>query len=139
MILTTLMRVGTSMSFAKLATETYSTKRSPVYSSGKTGLPSTHLTNVKCVAIMPLISGDSDKIQRPANISVSGRVKKHWITSTQVHQHTDGGSTVTKLPDIIEDDILVVGSKNYNVKEVHSWPATSSTPAFLYLVIEESR
>lgn len=127
------------MSMSKFTTATYSTKRSPVYVASKTGVPVAHLTNVKCVPIMPLIKGESDNITRAVNVSVSGRVKGHWVTSTQVHSHTDGGVSVTQLPDIIEDDILVVGSKEYNVKEVHSWPATSSLPAFLYLIVEESR
>ncbi len=124
-----------------IADATYSTKRSPAKSSGKTGVSVTNLEGVKFWPIMPLTQGDTT-INRPpqfANKAVSGRVKEFWITAAEYQTHTDNSVEVTQVPDIIERDVLVADGTNYKVRDVQNWPATGSTLAFIYLLIEESR
>lgn len=123
---------------SEMAIATYSTKRSPSKVAGKTGESVANLTGVKCLPIMPLVQGVETTPQY-ANKALSGRVKGYWITSCEYQTHTDGETEVTQLPDIIERDKLVVGSDEYTVRDAQSWPATSSTLAYLYLLIEESR
>ncbi len=124
-----------------MATATYSTKRNPAKVSGKTGAPVANLTDVKCLPIMPLVQGETSVNTPPryANKAVSGRIKGYWITAAEYQTHTDSGASVTQVPDIIERDKLVVGSKDYTVRDVQNWPATGSTLAFIYLLVEESR
>lgn len=124
-----------------MATATYSTKRSPAKVSGKTGEPVTNLEGVKFTTIMPLTPGDTT-VNRPvqsANKAVSGRVKQFWIAAAESQEHTDSSVTVDQVPDIIERDKLVANGKSYTVRDAQHWPATSSTLAYIYLLIEESR
>lgn len=125
----------------KMATATYSTKRSPAKVSGKTSISVEHLTGVKAVPLMPLVATgvSGGNIPNAPNKSVTGRVKDYWITAMESHAHTDGGSPVTQIPDIIERDVLVVDGIDYKVREVQNWPATISIGAHIYVTVEESR
>jgi len=126
---------------SNMAKATYSTKRSPAKSSGKTGVTVTNLTGVKFTTIMPLTPGDTT-VNRPplsANKALSGRIKQYWIAAAESQSHTDSSVVVDQVPDIIEGDKLVAGGNNYTVRDAQQWPATTSMLAFVYLLIEESR
>ena len=125
---------------SKMATATYSTKRSPAKVTGKTGAAATNLTGVKMVPLMPLVVGSAvgNTVNSP-NKALSGRIKDYWITAAEYQAHTDSTVAVTRVPDIIEGDVLVVGSTNYKVKGVDNWPASISQLAFIYVTVEESR
>ncbi len=124
-----------------MATATYSTKRSPAESSSKGGPSVTHLTGVKFVPIMPLVATGvtGGNIPKSPMQAVAGRIKDFWITMAESQAHTDGGSPVDQIPDVIEGDVLVVGSVDYGVREVQNWAATASLLAGIYVTIEESR
>ncbi len=124
-----------------MATATYSTKRSPAKVAGKTGTSVTHLTGVKMLPIMPLAAGETSVniAPRSPNKATAGRIQDFIITFAEYQTHTDGGSPVTQVPDIIEKDVLVADGKNYKVRDVDNWPATTSTLAYIRIMVEESR
>ena len=103
-----------------MATATYSTKRNPAKVAGKTGASVTNLTGVKMLPIMPLVQGETSVNTFPSSIkkAVSGRIKGYWLTSAEYQTHVDSTVSVTQVPDIIEGDVLVVGSKSYKVRDV---------------------
>lgn len=125
----------------KMATATYSTKRNPAKVAGKTGAAVTNLTGVKFVPLMPLVQGETTVNQPPrsAKKALSGRIRDYWITYAEFQTHTDSSVEVTQIPDIIEGDILVVGSTNYKVRGVDNWPATTAFLAYIHVMVEESR
>jgi len=126
------------MSWSRLATATYSTTRPPAISSGKRGIPVTHLTGIKCTPIMPAITGTSANNPMPNLDPVTGQVKELWEVYAESQSHTDSGSTVNQVPDIREGDFMVIGSVEYHVRRVLNWPDTSTTLAFIRVILEES-
>ena len=126
---------------SKMATATYSTKRSPAASSNKGGASATHLTGVSFVPIMPLVAagmGGSNIPKAPMQ-AVTGRIKDFWITMAEYQTHVDSTVTVTQVPDVIEGDVLVAGGTDYKVREVQNWAATTKLLAGIYVTVEESR
>jgi hypothetical protein len=122
----------------KMSTATYSTKRNPAASGGKGGVSVTNLTNLSCTPIMPSLSLTNTNPMM-VNEPVKGQVKDLYETYIEYQAHTDGGSPVTQLPDVIENDIVVVGSTDYKVRRVENWPATTTLLAFLRVILEESQ
>ena len=107
-----------SGSFAKLATVTASTKRPPTISGGKRGSP---VTNVSSLSCWPLDPVDPELRQR------LGLDTPHELLQTFV----DNGV------DIVEGDLLVVGSTEYPVRAVGDWYWSPLEANYLHLILED--
>src|SRR3990172_4686010 len=108
------------MAFSDMATTTVSTKRAGAVSAGKRAAPATNLTGVKILPIMP-INTMRDSVQDRQGLS--GQAIETLETYVEYQAHTDSGVAVTQIPDIIEGDIIVVGSAEYEVRHVANWPS----------------
>lgn len=125
------------MSLSRMMTTTASTQRTPAMSGGKKGDPVTHLQSVKITPVM-LSSATGQHAIRQA-IGLEGTAIQVFETYTQSHAHTDGGSPVTQIPDIVNGDRLVVGSVTYTVRWCEQQPATSGFGATLMVYITEDK
>lgn len=127
------------MSLKTFMTTTASTTRLPAKASSKIGDPVTHLQNVKITPLM-LPSATGQHMIREIT-GFDGTFVQFWETYTESHQHTDGGVTVTQIPDIVIGDYLVVSGVTYRVQWAKQQPATSSFGATLlmYVYEDESR
>lgn len=104
-----------SPSFARFATTSANTKRSPAAVGGKIGAPEPKLIGL---SIMPLMPVDAEVAAGlPLN---SPRESKQTFVEGAL--------------DIIEGDWLVVGGVEYVIRSVAEWPGDE---AFLHLVVEE--
>lgn len=118
-------------------TITASTQRNPAIVSGKSGEPVTHLTGVK---IMPVMLPDSRRIDSVRKaVGLTGGVVQVFETYTESHDHIDGGTSVTQVPDILAGDMLIVGTKTYKVRTAEVNSVTSSFGETLILALTESR
>lgn len=118
-------------------TTTASTTRHPAISGGKRSTPVTNLTNLKITPVMM-----SSNVGQHATRMAQGLPKAavhRFETYTESHTHTDSGVSVTQLPDIREDDRLVVGSITYVVVEAEIQPATSGFGATLLIYLDEEK
>lgn len=107
-----------STSFSKLATVTASTKRQGAVSGGLSGDLAENIASLKCLPLDPLT---------PDVAASMGLGAFAELLQTMV----EGGL------DIIEGDVLVVGSTEYPIKAVADWhwrPADSNT---LWLALED--
>lgn len=107
-----------SASFTRMATVYASTKRPPAISSGKRGVPVTHLTVVKC---LPLATVNAELAER------AGIRTPYEAKSTVV----DGAL------DIGEGDVLVIEGVEYAIRAVEEYPWLNTSTAFRRLVVEE--
>jgi len=107
-----------SASFQKLATVTCGTKRSPSVASGKRGVPTTHLSGLKCLPLDPVDAEIRTRLELDT---------PHEVLQTMI----EGG------PDIKEGDVLVVGSSEYDIRSVADWNWRPSATDTLLLVLEE--
>lgn len=97
------------MSSQDMATQTASTKRAPAASGGKVSAPATHLTGV---LIVPPLPAAKDLVEQ-AELRNPREGKMTFIFPAE------GSST---LPDVVEGDLLVVGSTEYLIHLVNEWP-----------------
>ena len=104
-------------SFAKLASLTVSTKRSPAISGGRRGAPTTYLEDVPCTPLDPV---DPDLRARLALNT------PHELLQT----FASGGY------DILEGDILVSGGVDYPIRSAAQWTDFRGV-TFVHLVIED--
>lgn len=102
--------------FLRAATITASTKRAPASSGGKRGQPVAYLTEIR---VTPLDPVDAETRQRLALNT------PHELLQTFAH----GGL------DILEGDVLVVGTTEYPVRSAGQWAWRGSE--FVHLVLEE--
>jgi hypothetical protein len=107
-----------SRAFARQATVTASTKRSPGVSSGKRGAPATNIASLTCTPLDPV---------QPEIAFRQGLENPFELLETFV----DGGL------DIMEGDFLVVGSTEYAVKAAAEWAWRGSQ--YLRLLLEENK
>jgi hypothetical protein len=90
-------------SFSKMAKVTASTKRRPVVSGGKMAESwTTQIASLKCTPLDPV---DSETARR-LNVATAYEIKECFV---------DSGL------DIIQGDKLVVGAKEYPIREVEPW------------------
>jgi|GEM_PF-2377943 len=110
-----------SASFSRLATVTASTKRATMV-AGKKGAPMTYIASLKCTPLDPV----SAEIQQRMQLKTPHEVLQSFV---------DGPL------DIVEGDVLVVGTKEYPIKSVAEWTFDPSTDSgqgkFLHLVVED--
>ena len=112
-------------SFARLATETATTKRSPVISGNKRGVPVAHITTA--FACTPLDPADSERARDLA---------------FRLRQGTQGAFELLECYvdaslDIREGDVLVVDSRDYPIRGVGVWSWKSAD--YLHLIVEDIR
>jgi len=103
-----------TQAFTRLATSTATTARNPAMSGGKVGQPSTYITALDVLPVMPV------------SPEILERYKLQSARETFV-TYTEGS------PDVLEGDTLTVDGKTYRVKGVGEWP---SNLALLEIVIE---
>jgi len=103
-------------SFEKLATVTASTKRSPGIVGGLEGAYAENIASLSC---LPL-----DPVSPDLVLGIEGLA---WYETLQTA--VDGGL------DIVEGDILVVGSESYPIRSVAdwTWPVNGKDYVVLYL------
>ena len=67
----------TSSSFTRTATVTASTKRPPVISSGKAGVPATQIASLKCTR--PVTPSNSHELEQTLNLGTLATVKVCYV------------------------------------------------------------
>ena len=107
-------------SFAKMATVTASTKRVGAIVGGLVPAPSAHIGSLKCLPLDPV--------------------------SPEVAQGVEGLSfreilqtSVEASLDIVEGDILVVGSTEYPIRAVGDWYWPPDTTTYRTLILEDKK
>ena len=109
----------TDATFDLLSTTIASTKRPPAVSSGKRGSPATNLARISCIPLMPIDA------QLQERLHLDGALKL-WQTFVQADL------------DILEGDLLVIGSTEYPIRAVEEWPWRGpSGKDRLLIVVEE--
>lgn len=128
------------MTLAAISDQTYSTRRPLPYDTNGVGGTAVYLQDVNFVAIMPLVAQglSSVGIPMPKNKQLANLNTKQWVTSAEYQTHIEDSVEVTKIPDIVDNDTLVVNGTKYKVFRADHWPATSLLKGFVYLTIEES-
>ena len=107
-------------SFARLATQTASTKRSGGIVNGLEVGYSTNIASLKCLPVMPV---DPDLAQSFEGISF------RELIMTAV----EGGL------DIVEGDIFVIGATEYPIRVVAEWPWKPTGEDRLMIVLEDKK
>lgn len=106
-----------SASFTKLATVTASTKRSPATGGdGKRGLPATNIASLSCTPLDPV----SAEVQQRLRLDTPHELLESYMDADL---------------DVLEGDILVVGSREYPIRAVAEWSWRGSE--YLHVVVEE--
>lgn len=125
------------MALRDMMTTTASTERAAAMSGGKKGTPVTNLTNLLIFGPNPLAMQGQQDVRKALGMDGTAVVIREAFTES--HTHTDGGVSVTQMPDIIEGDRLIVGSDIYSVKLGQEWGATSSfgETLHMYLVLDK--
>lgn len=118
-------------------TETVTTERKSNPSDGVFGAPSSHLTGVKITPVM-LASAQGAHAIREA-IGMQGTAVQFFEAYTEPHAHTDGGLSVSTLPDIVAGDRLIADGVTYTVRWCEKQPATTSTLATLLIYLTEDK
>lgn len=125
------------MTLRSMMTQTASTTRFGAIASGKRGTLAANLTNLKITPVM--LSSASGQHQIRQAIGLEGTAVQVFEAYTESHAHTDGGVSVTQMPDIVIADRLIVGSVTYNVRWCEQQPATTSFGATLLLYLTEDK
>ena len=101
-------------SFAKMATEHFTTKRRPSPAGGKIGVPTTYLAEFHGLPLMPV---------------TPELVLQYSLKSPRESYMTFVEGTV----DILEGDVLVKSTTEYVVRAVGPWPTDR---AYLQVIVE---
>lgn len=93
----------TSVSFARMASTTATTKRNPAKSSSKIGVPVSNLTAFAILPPMPVSQQISEyyRLESP---------RESYVTYTQA------------ATDVLEGDVLTTGGLSYRVIAAAPWP-----------------
>lgn len=113
-----------SASFRRFATVAFTTKRSPAMSSSGRGEPAAHLTSdtLRCT---PLDPADSQQAR-----DLAFRLRQETGAPIELLQTFCDADL-----DILEGDVLVVGSLEYPVRDVGDWTWRGSN--YLALLVED--
>jgi len=95
----------TSASFARLAKVTASTKRNPLVGGVRSGW-TTNLASLKVTPISPLETSRDAELRKRMNVGAMYRLMECYAQGN---------------PDVKENDLLVIGSKEYAVRAVLPW------------------
>jgi hypothetical protein len=105
------------------ATMAASTKRPPAASGGKVSQPVTHLVGL---LIVPPLPADREMVEQ-AELRNPREAKVTYIFPTGA-----------ALPDVVEGDLLVVGSTEYLINLVKEWPRTNDS-SFLEVLMTQRK
>lgn len=125
------------MGLVHMMTQTASTTRHPAMASGKTGSPVANLTGLKITKPMSQYN-QGDRQLRQA-LGMDGTLVQEKEAYTESHAHTDSGTPVIQMPDIVAGDKLIVGSVTYNVEWVDIEPATSGFGETMILKLTQDK
>lgn len=111
------------MSAAAFCTVTASTQRNASLGSGRMGAPAANLASL---LITPLWPVSAETIQR-LELNRPAEVKECY------HVPVAGAA----LPDVLEDDVLVVGAATYRIRHAGEW--TDGAVPSLHIVVDAIR
>jgi hypothetical protein len=102
--------------FYLLATETVSTKRLPPMVGGKRGAPALHLAGLSCTPLDPVTENTLNRLR----LNTPHTLRECYMESG----------------DVVKGDLLVLGERDYPIREVEArtWPGDGSR--YLHLVVE---
>jgi hypothetical protein len=72
-------------------------------------------------------------------IGLEGTAIQIFETYTESHAHTDGGVSVTQVPDIRAGDLITIVGVTYAVRLCEQQPPTTSYGATLLIYITEDK
>jgi len=104
--------------FGLLATASASTKRAPTISGGKRGAAAENLASLSCINLAPV----DPEIRQRLMLKTPHELLETWV---------EGGL------DILEGDILVVGSAEYPIRAVAEWYWPEDAANYLHLILED--
>lgn len=107
-----------SGSFSRMATVTASTKRMGAVAGGLSGDLAVSVPSLKCLPLDPL----SSEVAKTAGIEAFAELLQTTV---------EGG------PDILEGDVLYVGSAAYKIRAVGQWNWRPTRTDTLQLILEE--
>ena len=110
----------TSASFSLMATVTASTKRPPDVSGGKRSAPATNVASLSCLPLDPVDSEIRERLGLESPMEL-------------LQTFVQGGL------DIVEGDILCVGTSEYDIRAVGDWTWPADSADYLHLILEESK
>lgn len=117
-------------------TETATTTRRPAVSDSD-GARVTNLQAVKICA--PMLANAVSAHQVRQMIGLEGTAIQIFETYTESHAHTDGGVSVTQVPDIRAGDLITIVGVTYAVRLCEQQPPTTSYGATLLIYITEDK
>lgn len=125
------------MSLRSMMTATASTKRAaPIDANDIIG--DSFADNLTSLLITPVMMSDNRGTHGlHQGRGIEGSEVHEYEAYTESHTHLDGGVSVTQMPDIVEHDKLIVGSRTYVVRMAKLQPATFSFAATLILYLVE--
>ncbi len=109
--------MGVMMSLAMMATATASTNRAAVV-NGKRGLPQAFLSNFACTPLTPAGAETMQRLKLETLYQVFTTILPAWL-------------------DIVESDLLTVGSVDYVVRNVDKWSLPVTNEQFMQLTVEQ--
>ena len=104
--------------FGLLASVSASTKRAPTISGGKRGAAATNLASLSCTNLDPV----DPEVRQRLMLKTPHELLETWV---------EGGL------DILEGDILVVGSAEYPIRAVGEWYWPEDAASYLHLILED--
>ena len=105
--------------------------------NGKIGARATWLEDVNVTPVM-LNPEKSRTAQRATTVSGLPGVSVYVAeTYTESHAHTKDGNPVTELPDIRENDLIIVDGDSYIVRRAAKDTVTSAFGNTLYIYLDE--
>lgn len=121
-----------------MMTTTASTKRPKKTVVGKSGDLQDKLSGVLLVPPMTMDFGSSQNLATRQAIGLQDSGVQMWLSYCEPHNHMDGATPITnQLPDIKNNDRVIIGSETYIVKHAQSEPAIFSFSATLELIMIE--
>lgn len=104
------------MSLRDMMTTTASTKRpSPIDANDIMG--DSLVDNLTNLLITPVMMPEQQgRYGNHQGRGIDGSEAHDYEAYTESHTHTDGGVSVTQMPDIVEHDRLIIGSRSFTVR-----------------------
>jgi len=123
------------MTLSAFMTETATTQRMEAMVGGKRGDLEAHLSGVKVTP--PMLPSASGQHAIRQAIGIEGAAVQVWECFTEKHAHTDGGVSVTQLPDILKNDRITIDSITYVVRWAKPNSPTSGFGKTLVMYLTE--
>jgi len=124
------------MSLRAQMTATASTSRPSKTVAGKSGDLVAKLSSVLLTPPMTLDFGSSQNLATRQAIGLQDSMVQIWLAYCEPHNHLDGVTPVTNaLPEIKNNDRVIIGSTTYIVRHAQSEPAGLSLSATLELIL----